>query len=282
MSDAPQPVTILSRNIESLAKRLRVLRDAAELDEPATFDRLIGNVLMLLYDALPASHEPRFEEAYTQARGREPVRIGQEYYPNAHVAATDRANDLLTELWLLLDGDGYSAAMAQQRVSLDICAPVLAPELPSELIRDRWPECRTIAQAWFSEHPEIAALPALIVQERTLLPVSGDRPRNPRVGGADEDETRIPVCQSKAVKLFGPGEQPEVNGKKKTTLTKARYDAIKALVQAGENGLTKDELVKKSQHGDAVNSLKNLAKKDRDWERVLQFAGGTGKRHRIK
>ena len=115
MSDAPQPVTILSRNIESLAKRLRVLRDAAELDEPATFDRLIGNVLMLLYDALPASHEPRFEEAYTQARGREPVRIGQEYYPNAHVAATDRANDLLTELWLLLDGDGYSAAMAQQR-----------------------------------------------------------------------------------------------------------------------------------------------------------------------
>jgi len=87
---------------------------------------------------------------------------------------------------------------------------------------------------------------------------------------------------SGVLKLFGPGEQPEVNGKKKTTLTKARYDGIKALVEAGEDGLTKDELVKRSKHGDAVNSLKNLAKKDRDWKRVLQFAGGTGKRHRIK
>jgi hypothetical protein len=64
--------------------------------------------------------------------------------------------------------------------------------------------------------------------------------------------------------------------------TKARYDAIKALIEAGEDGLTKNGLVEKSKHGDAVNSLKALAEKDRDWKRVLQFAGDTGKRHRIK
>jgi hypothetical protein len=102
-------------------------------------------------------------------------------------------------------------------------------------------------------------------------------------GGGDTmpQEPSRPVCESKAVKLFGPGEQPEVNGKRKRTLTRAQYDAVGALIRAGENGLTKDELDRKSGHGDARKTLKRLAENDRDWRKVLSFPGTTGKGYRI-
>lgn len=101
-------------------------------------------------------------------------------------------------------------------------------------------------------------------------------------GNATPHEPRRPVCESKAVKLFGPGEQPEVNGKRKPTLTPARYDAVKALIAAGESGLTKDELDRNSGHGDARKTLKRLAENDRDWRKALSFPGTTGKRYRIR
>ena len=40
-----------------------------------------------------------------------------------------------------------------------------------------------------------------------------------------------------------------------------RYNVIKALLDAGDVGLTGDDLVEKSGHGGAVNTLKALAKK---------------------
>jgi len=46
-----------------------------------------------------------------------------------------------------------------------------------------------------------------------------------------------------------------------------------ALLQAGDKGLTKDELDVKSNHGDARGILKRLAKTDSDWEFVISFPG---------
>ncbi len=80
-----------------------------------------------------------------------------------------------------------------------------------------------------------------------------------------------PVAASVCVKLYGLNDSPIVNGKKKRRLTRARYDLVLALVEAGENGLTGDELVKASGHGDSVKTMKRLADSDTDWEAVLVF-----------
>jgi len=93
---------------------------------------------------------------------------------------------------------------------------------------------------------------------------------------------RVPVCQSKKVKLFGPGEQPAVNGKRKPILTAPRYDAVQTLIEAGEPGLTKDQLDRNSGHTDARKLLKALAKDDADWAEVLLFPGTAGKGYRIR
>ena len=61
----------------------------------------------------------------------------------------------------------------------------------------------------------------------------------------------------------------------------ARFNIIKALIDANEKGLTGDELVTKSGHGGAVNTLKNLAKSDADWEAVISLPGQPGGRYRI-
>ena len=92
-----------------------------------------------------------------------------------------------------------------------------------------------------------------------------------------------PVAQSNCVKLFGPGEQPIVNGKKKAILTKARYDVVQALLEAGESGLSKDDLDKKSGHSEARKLLNRLAEKDEDWVKVIRLPGkgGMGTHYRI-
>jgi len=72
-----------------------------------------------------------------------------------------------------------------------------------------------------------------------------------------------------------------VNGKRKPILTAARYDAVQALIEAGETGLTKDQLDNKSGHTDARKLLKALADDDPDWAEAILFPGTTGKRYRV-
>jgi len=80
--------------------------------------------------------------------------------------------------------------------------------------------------------------------------------------------------------LGEPGDQPIVNGKIKPRLTLARYHIIDTLIDAAEKGLTGDELVNKSGHGGAVNTLKAMAR-DRDWGAAIQLPGSPGSRYRI-
>jgi hypothetical protein len=84
------------------------------------------------------------------------------------------------------------------------------------------------------------------------------------------------------VVLRDRAEAPLVLGKEKRILTAPQYDVVKALLDAGDRGLTKDELENKSGHGDARKILKRLANKDSDWGKVIQFARITGGGYRIK
>ncbi len=83
------------------------------------------------------------------------------------------------------------------------------------------------------------------------------------------------------VVLRGPGECPTVRTVEKRPLTLAQYDVVKALLDAGERGLGKDELDRKSGHGDARKVLKRLAESDSDWEAVIHFPGRSGGGYRI-
>ena len=92
-----------------------------------------------------------------------------------------------------------------------------------------------------------------------------------------------PFATTKSVRLFGPGEEPEVLGMKKRPLNKTRYAVVLAIAKAAPIGLSKSELVKKSGCGDAVNILKGLAKADEDWQAVISLPGegGKGRGYRI-
>jgi hypothetical protein len=83
------------------------------------------------------------------------------------------------------------------------------------------------------------------------------------------------------VVLHGPGERPIVGGAEKRPLTLPQYDVVKALLEAGERGLSKDELDRKSKHGDARKILKRLADSDADWKAVISFPGKRGGGYRI-
>jgi hypothetical protein len=81
--------------------------------------------------------------------------------------------------------------------------------------------------------------------------------------------------------LKGPGERPIVRGVEKDRLTLPQYYVVRALLEAGERGLSKDELDHKSKHGDARKILKRLADSDPDWKAVISFPGRSGGGYRI-
>jgi len=84
-----------------------------------------------------------------------------------------------------------------------------------------------------------------------------------------------------SVVLNGPGRPPTVLGREKAVLTPARYNVVQALLKAGMDGLSKDELDAKSGHPEARKILKNLAKSDPDWAKVISFAESTGVGYRL-
>jgi hypothetical protein len=83
------------------------------------------------------------------------------------------------------------------------------------------------------------------------------------------------------VVLRGLGAGPIVGGVEKRSLTLPQYDVVKAVLEAGERGLSKDALDRKSKHGDARKILKRLAESDADWKAVIHFPGRAGGGYRI-
>jgi hypothetical protein len=88
-------------------------------------------------------------------------------------------------------------------------------------------------------------------------------------------ESGLPVI------LARPSEEPTVLGKTKPRLNQSRYNVVLALLKAGDEGLSKDSLIEKSGHEDAVGILKRLAESDLDWNAVIKLAGIPGGRYRI-
>jgi hypothetical protein len=90
-----------------------------------------------------------------------------------------------------------------------------------------------------------------------------------------------PECGPRVV-LRRLGERPVVGGVEKGRLTLPQYDVVKALLDAGERGLSKDDLDRKSKHGDARKILKRLAESDPDWKAVISFPDKPGGGYRIR
>lgn len=63
-----------------------------------------------------------------------------------------------------------------------------------------------------------------------------------------------------------------VAGKEKK-LTTPQYDVVKALLAAGNDGLSKDALDQKGKHGDARKILSRLRESDPDWAKVIVMPG---------
>jgi hypothetical protein len=95
------------------------------------------------------------------------------------------------------------------------------------------------------------------------------------------EQTAPPTTPSPAVTLAGKTKQPIVRGKPKPVLRLAQFNVVKALVDAGDTGLTVDQLVQQSGHADARGILKRLADSDPDWRAVIHFPGKSGGHYRI-
>ena len=89
------------------------------------------------------------------------------------------------------------------------------------------------------------------------------------------------VSHLNSVVLGSFGDPVHVNGKEKPSLTWAQYHVVKALIEAGNDGLTKDQLDVKSGRFEARKILRRLANSDPDWAAVIKMAGRPGCHYRI-
>jgi hypothetical protein len=92
----------------------------------------------------------------------------------------------------------------------------------------------------------------------------------------------MPITSQASVILRGPGDPVIVCGKEKSKLTRPQYDVIKALLAAGEDGLSKDKLDECSSHNYAYKILQRLRDSDPDWAKVIQMADRAWGRYRIR
>jgi hypothetical protein len=81
--------------------------------------------------------------------------------------------------------------------------------------------------------------------------------------------------------LGDPRDPVTVLGLRKPPLSPAKYRLVKALLGAGEAGLSKDELDKQGKCTEGRKYLRELADSDRDWKAVLVFPGKSWGRYRI-
>ena len=142
--------------------------------------------------------------------------------------------------------------------------------------------------AWFYQRGLIRSLPTVPAFRRTRLnagrcaeilrqalqeSVSGHRQMSSTVDGQSDSK----CC----VVLRGKGERPLVLGREESPVTSAQYDVLQALVNAGADGLSMTELIRRSGHGSARNVLKNLANSSSAWQQVILMPGAPGRRYRL-
>jgi transcriptional regulator with XRE-family HTH domain len=103
--------------------------------------------------------------------------------------------------------------------------------------------------------------------------------RRKKLNSVKAIETKANGSQAQnAIRLDGPSQPIMVSGQPKQ-VTFVRYKVIKALVEAGQNGLSKTELEAVSPW--ARQMLKTMASSDPDWKKVIHMPGVTGGRYRV-
>jgi hypothetical protein len=114
-----------------------------------------------------------------------------------------------------------------------------------------------------------------------ICQILADQARLERQQGPTTSTAPADASPPESVVLTGDGKPPIVRGQVKSILTKPQYNVMKALLDAKSSGLTKDQLVNNSGHGDARKILKRLADSDDDWKSVISFPGRPGRRYRL-
>jgi hypothetical protein len=185
------------------------------------------------------------------------------WYEQRRAYATREANlsDFIQTFQAVDDSDRFRSTLLT-RYGTDLCVSVLN-RLIADLVKEA-DGATTIGSAEKMTLGEVVA-----------------RLATPQGKPAMQTPTTVPANGQRVV-LCGLGEGPFVCGVEKHLLTLAQYDVVNALLEAGERGLSKDELGRRSKHGDARNILKRLAKSDPDWQAVICFPGKTGGGYRIK
>lgn len=89
-----------------------------------------------------------------------------------------------------------------------------------------------------------------------------------------------PVAESSRVKLYA-NRTAVIDGQPVERLRVTQYDVIKTLIDAGDEGLSKDDLEQDSRHPDARGILTRLRKKDDRWRQVIQMPGKSWRGYRI-
>lgn len=109
-------------------------------------------------------------------------------------------------------------------------------------------------------------------------PGQSGEPSRDRQAAQAGGTTRPPSLQapSPPVVLRGRFQKPIVLGTEVPLLNPARYAVIAALIDAGEEGLSKGKLHAKSKHPEPQKILKRLRKADENWAAVIQMAGSPG------
>lgn len=140
--------------------------------------------------------------------------------------------------------------------------------------RQEWEEESLLSAEEFGQDP-------VQVAEGLLEDSQADDPAPAHASGKPANGVETAPATRRVV-LRGREEGPLVLGKTKRLLTRARYDVVKTALEAPDGGWTKDQLISKSGHEDALGVLRRLAEKDPDWAEVIHFAGQTGGGYWIK
>lgn len=100
---------------------------------------------------------------------------------------------------------------------------------------------------------------------------------------AEPDSGASPVTPGGVRLVLGEfGARPIVLGVEKDPVTLATHDVLSALLEAGNAGLTKDELDRASGHTEARKYVKRLVQMDPDgWGQIIQLPGRSWGRYRI-
>jgi hypothetical protein len=116
------------------------------------------------------------------------------------------------------------------------------------------------------------------VRIRAVLDSAGSQPESI----PNQKSAATVVAKSERVTLYKYGESPVAIVEKTPIgkLTKPQYDVVKALLDAGPDGLNKDFLVTNSKHQDARGILERLQKFPA-WAPVIQLAVSKGHGYRI-